>query len=303
MNQWDLYIKDFKQYLLLERAMSKNTISAYQDDVIKLRNFALGFETLKKPGDLTYEDLQQFLYFLFSQFSYTETTQSRIVSGIKHFYKFLMIENYIDINPAELIETPRIKRKLPVYLSVEEIDLMLSCIDRSTAEGERNMALLETLYSCGLRVSEVVDLKLSQIHKVEGFVLVTGKGNKERLVPISKSAINLIENYSQHYRKDLTIKKGNEDFVFLNRRGGKLSRQMVFLIIKELGRIAGINKVLSPHSFRHSFATHLLEGGADLRAIQEMLGHESITTTEIYTHIDQHFLRENILSYHPRNKK
>lgn len=283
--------------------MSKNTISAYQDDVIKLRNFAVGFETLKKPGDLTYEDLQQFLYFLFSQFSYTETTQSRIVSGIKHFYKFLMIENYIDINPAELIETPRIKRKLPVYLSVEEIDLMLSFIDRSTAEGERNIALLETLYSCGLRVSEVVDLKLSQIHKVEGFVLVTGKGNKERLVPISKSAINLIENYSQHYRKDLTIKKGNEDFVFLNRRGGKLSRQMVFLIIKELGRIAGINKVLSPHSFRHSFATHLLEGGADLRAIQEMLGHESITTTEIYTHVDQHFLRENILSYHPRNKK
>lgn len=303
MNQWDLYIKDFKQYLLLERAMSKNTIAAYQDDVIKLRNFAVGFDTLKMPSDLTYEDLQQFLYFLFSQFSYTETTQSRIVSGIKHFYKYLMIESYIDVNPAELIETPRIKRKLPVYLSVEEIDLMLSCIDRSTAEGERNMALLETLYSCGLRVSEVVDLKLSQIHKVEGFVLVTGKGNKERLVPIAKSAIKLIENYVEHCRKELSIKKGNEDVVFLNRRGGKLSRQMVFLIIKELSRIAGINKVLSPHSFRHSFATHLLEGGADLRAIQEMLGHESITTTEIYTHVDQHFLRENILSFHPRNKK
>lgn len=302
MNQWDLYIKDFKQYLLLERALSKNTIAAYQDDIKKLKVFAENCNPPKKPLNITYHDLQHFLLYLFTEFSFTETTQSRIISGIKHFYKFLMIENYIQINPAELIETPRIKRKLPIYLSVDEIDVMLSCIDRSLPEGERNIALLETLYSCGLRVSEVISLKQSNIHKKEGFISVIGKGNKERLVPIAKSAIRLIEHYVEHHRLHLTIKKGNEDIVFLNRRGAKLSRQMVFYIIKDLAILAGIKKVLSPHTLRHSFATHLLEGGADLRAIQEMLGHESITTTEIYTHLDQHFLRENILSYHPRNK-
>ncbi len=191
---------------------------------------------------------------------------------------------------------------MPIYLSVEEIDKMLSYIDSSTAEGERNVAMIETLYSCGLRVSEVINLKQSNIHYKEGFVSIIGKGNKERLVPIAKSAIGLIKNYIEHHRKDITVKKGNDDFVFLNRRGAKLSRQMVFIIIKNLAVLADIKKTLSPHTLRHSFATHLLEGGADLRAIQEMLGHESITTTEIYTHLDQSFLRENILSYHPRNK-
>lgn len=302
MKLWEPYIKDFKQYLLLERSLSKNTISAYQDDIKKLMYYAESFNPPKRPLSITYNDLQGFLLYLFTEFTFTETTQSRIISGIKHFYKFLILENYLTINPAELIETPRIKRKLPVYLSVEEIDNMLSHIDRSTAEGERNIALLETLYSCGLRVSEVVNLKRSQIHKAEGFISVIGKGNKERLVPIAKSAIKLIEIYIENYRLKLDVKKGNEDFIFLNRRGSKLTRQMVFYIIKDLAVLAGIKKVLSPHTMRHSFATHLLEGGADLRAIQEMLGHESITTTEIYTHLDQHFLRENILSFHPRNQ-
>ena len=303
MNQWTQYLKDFKQYLLLERSLSKNTIAAYSDDIKKLQCFAETFSPAKKPTDISYSDLQSFLLYLFTEFTFTETTQSRIISGIKHFYKFLILENYITNNPAELIETPRIKRKLPVYLSVEEIDAMLHCIDRSLAEGERNCAILETMYSCGLRVSEVISLKQSNIFEQEGYLSIIGKGNKERLVPIAPSALRLIKNYVQNHRQQLTIKKGNHDYVFLNRRGAKLSRQMVFYVIKDLAALAGITKTLSPHTFRHSFATHLLEGGADLRAIQEMLGHESITTTEIYTHLDQHFLRENILSYHPRNLK
>jgi integrase/recombinase XerD len=254
----------------------------------------------KSPANVTLQDLQQFLKYI-SDFQFTETTQSRIISGIKHFFKFLILENYIQLNPAELLETPRIKRKLPVFLSVEEIDLMLSHIDRSTPEGERNLAMLETMYSCGLRVSELISLKLSDLHINDGFISVIGKGDKQRLVPIGKSALKLIDNYIRHHRSHITIKKNIEDMIFLSKRGTPITRQMVFYVTKDLAEKGGIKKKLSPHTFRHSFATHLVEGGADLRAVQEMLGHESITTTEIYTHLDQYFLRENILSYHPRN--
>ncbi len=258
------------------------------------------FHSTKKPSDVTLQTLQEFLKYI-ADFHFTETTQSRIISGIKHFFKFLVLENYIQTSPAELLETPRIKRKLPVFLSVEEIDLMLSYIDRSTPEGERNLAMLETMYSCGLRVSELISLKLSDLHINDGFISVIGKGDKQRLIPIGKSALRLIDNYLTHHRSHIKIKKNNEDMIFLSKRGTSITRQMVFYVIKDLAEKAGIKKPLSPHTFRHSFATHLVEGGADLRAVQEMLGHESITTTEIYTHLDQHFLRENILSYHPRN--
>jgi integrase/recombinase XerD len=258
------------------------------------------FHPSKKPSDVNLQTLQEFLKYI-ADFHFTETTQSRIISGIKHFFKFLVLENYIQTSPAELLETPRIKRKLPVFLSVEEIDLMFSHIDRSTPEGERNLAMLETMYSCGLRVSELISLKLSDLHINDGFISVVGKGDKQRLIPIGKSALRLIDNYLTHHRSHIKIKKNNEDMIFLSKRGTSITRQMVFYVIKDLAEKAGIKKPLSPHTFRHSFATHLVEGGADLRAVQEMLGHESITTTEIYTHLDQHFLRENILSYHPRN--
>ncbi len=259
------------------------------------------FYPSKSPSDVTLQTLQEFLKYI-AEFHFTETTQSRIISGIKHFFKFLVLENYIQTSPAELLETPRIKRKLPVFLSVEEIDLMLSFIDRSTPEGERNIAMLETMYSCGLRVSELITLKLSDLHIQDGFISVIGKGDKQRLIPIGKSALRLIDNYLQHHRHHIKIKKNHEDMIFLSKRGTPITRQMVFYVIKDLAEKARIKKILSPHTFRHSFATHLVEGGADLRAVQEMLGHESITTTEIYTHLDQYFLRENILSYHPRNK-
>ena len=255
----------------------------------------------KKPADVTLKMLQEFLKYI-GESPYTATTQSRILSGIKHFFKFLILENHIQTNPAELLETPRITRKLPVFLSVEEIDDMLAHIDRSTPEGERNMAMLETMYSCGLRVSELISLKRSDLHRNEGYISVIGKGDKQRLIPIGKSAIRLIDNYIDHHRSHISIKKNQEDMIFLSKRGTSITRQMVFYVIKDLAEKSGIRKKLSPHTFRHSFATHLVEGGADLRAVQEMLGHESITTTEIYTHLDQHFLRENILSNHPRNK-
>ena len=273
---------------------------SYESDIQKLMAFIEMYHPSKKPADVTLQVLQEFLKYI-ADFHFTETTQSRIISGIKHFFKFLVLENYCQINPAELLETPRIKRKLPVFLSVEEIDLMLSFIDRSTPEGERNLAMLETMYSCGLRVSELISLKLSDLHITDGFISVIGKGDKQRLIPIGKSALRLIDNYLTHHRSQIKIKKNNENMIFLSKRGTSITRQMVFYVIKDLAEKAGIKKPMSPHTFRHSFATHLVEGGADLRAVQEMLGHESITTTEIYTHLDQYFLRENILSYHPRN--
>ena len=300
LKQWKAYIKDFKYYLQMEKSLSENSVVSYESDIQKLMNYAELCLSSKQPSDISFQDLQHFLKYI-AEFHFTETTQSRIIAGIKHFFWFLVLENYLQNSPAELLETPRIKRKLPIFLSVEEIDLMLSHIDRSTPEGERNLAMLETMYSCGLRVSELINLKLSDLHTDEGFVSVIGKGDKQRLIPIGKSAIRLIHNYTTHHRQHIAIKKKNEDMIFLSKRGGPITRQMVFYVIKDLAEKSGIKKPLSPHTFRHSFATHLVEGGADLRAVQEMLGHESITTTEIYTHLDQYFLRENILSYHPRN--
>lgn len=301
MKLWRININNFKTYLQLEKSLAENSVVSYLADLEKLYSYVEDHCPSKSPGDIRLEDLQGFVKYL-SAFHFTETTQSRIISGIKHFFRFLVLENDIKDNPAELLETPRIRRKLPVYLSVEEIDLMFSQVDRSTPEGERNLAMLETMYSCGLRVSELISLKLSDLHFNEKYISVVGKGNKQRLVPIGNTAIRLIENYRNNHRIHIRIQKNKEDMIFLSKRGGPISRQMVFYVIKDLAEKAGIRKNLSPHTLRHSFATHLVEGGADLRAVQEMLGHESITTTEIYTHLDQHFLRENILSFHPRNK-
>lgn len=271
------------------------------DDLNKLEQYSQSFLNNKTPVQLELTHLQAFVKWI-SELSFSTTTQSRIISGIKTFYKFLLMENEIQQSPAELLESPRTTRKLPVFLTIEEIDKLVAVVDRSTPEGERNITLLETLYSCGLRVSELVNLKITDLHFNEDYIKVTGKGSKERLVPIGKTAKKLIKNYINKTRVHLPIKKTAVDHVFLNRRGGVLSRVMVFYIIKDLAAKAGIKKKLSPHTFRHSFATHLVEGGADLRAVQEMLGHESITTTEIYTHLDRQYLRDNILSYHPRNK-
>lgn len=301
MNNWNSYKIRFKQYLQLERSLSKNSIEAYLDDLNKLEQYSQSFLNNKTPVQLELTHLQAFVKWI-SELSFSTTTQSRIISGIKTFYKFLLMENEIQQSPAELLESPRTTRKLPVFLTIEEIDKLVAVVDRSTPEGERNITLLETLYSCGLRVSELVNLKITDLHFNEDYIKVTGKGSKERLVPIGKTAKKLIKNYINKTRVHLPIKKTAVDHVFLNRRGGVLSRVMVFYIIKDLAAKAGIKKKLSPHTFRHSFATHLVEGGADLRAVQEMLGHESITTTEIYTHLDRQYLRDNILSYHPRNK-
>ena len=302
MSQWTGYYIRFKQYLQLERSLSINSIEAYADDLKKLESYSELFNGYQTPDKFSYKQLQQFIEW-FAKIGFSAASQARVISGIKTFYKFLILENDIQQNPAELLETPKLTRKIPIFLNVEEIDQLLSLIDRSNNEGERNMSMLETLYSCGLRVSELVNLKITDLHLNSDYIKITGKGNKERLVPIGKIAKKLILNYLTTIRVKYPVKKEFVDILFLNRRGGKLSRVMVFYIIKDLAEKAGIKKTLSPHSFRHSFATHLVEGGADLRAVQEMLGHESITTTEIYTHLDRQFLRDNILSYHPRNKK
>jgi integrase/recombinase XerD len=302
MASWKSYHTRFKQFLLLEKGLSKNSIEAYLDDVHKLEHYAELFLKGQLPPAFSYKQLQGFIEWVAS-LGFSAATQARIVSGVKTFYKFLVLEEEVGNNPAALLETPKLMRKLPVFLSVPEIDAMMACIDRSKAEGERNYSMLETLYSCGLRVSELVNLKITDLHLEQDYIKVTGKGSKERLVPIGQSAKKLIKNYLSAVRSHVPVKPAAEDIVYLNRRGSKLSRVMVFYIIKDLAERAGIRKTLSPHTFRHSFATHLVEGGADLRAVQEMLGHESITTTEIYTHLDKQFLRDNILSYHPRNKK
>lgn len=302
MSSWNIYYIGFRQFLQLERSLSKNSIEAYADDLKKLENYSELFLKHQAPENFSYKQLQDFVEWV-ATLGFSAATQARVISGLKTFYKYMLLENNLKQSPAELLETPKLSRKLPVFLSVQEIDSMVTCIDRSTPEGERNLCMLETLYSCGLRVSELVNIKITDLHLENDYLKVTGKGNKERLVPIGKSAKKLIKNYLNSVRVHVPVKKAAEDIVFLNRRGGKLSRVMVFYIIKDLAAKAGIKKILSPHSFRHSFATHLVEGGADLRAVQEMLGHESITTTEIYTHLDRQFLRDNILSYHPRNKK
>lgn len=300
MSNWEHYITDFVAYLKIEKGLAENSVEAYTNDVLKLKDFSGSLK--KNPAQITHEDLVQFITELFD-LGLSPRSQARIISGIKQFYAFLFLEDVIKDDPSELIELPKIGRKLPEVLSIEEIDLLINSVDFSKQEGERNRAILETLYSCGLRVSELVNLKFEDLHFDEGFVRVIGKGNKERLVPVSPAVEREISNYRANSRMSIPIKPGNEKFVFLNRRGAKLTRVMIFTMIRQVVDLAGITKVVSPHTFRHSFATHLLEGGANLRAIQEMLGHESITTTEIYTHLDERYLREAIISFHPRNKK
>lgn len=300
MQSWNRYIKDFVSFLKIERGLAENSIFAYQNDVQKLMDFATARNV--GPTELTTAHLKQFVQELF-ELGLSARTQARIISGVKQFFYFLMLDGEIKNDPSELLDMPKLGRKLPEVLTIEEIDALIDGIDLSTDQGHRNKAILETLYSCGLRVSELVNLEFDQLFFDEGFIRVIGKGNKQRLVPVSPSVKKEIDLYVQAVRRHQTIVRGNESYVFLNRRGAKLTRVMIFTIIKNLAQSIGLQKVISPHTFRHSFATHLLEGGANLRAIQEMLGHESITTTEIYTHLDQQFLREAIISFHPRNQQ
>ncbi|MDR0743127.1 MAG: site-specific tyrosine recombinase XerD [Tannerella sp.] len=292
-------LNKYTAYLRLEKGLSENTTEAYLDDLNKLIRFIDG-ESDMNIFNLTYQDLQPFIAQL-SDLGISARSRARIISGIKSFYRFLLIENYQDTDPTELLESPKIGQKLPEVLTENEINNLIHSIDLSKAEGQRNRAILEVLYSCGLRVSELTGLQYSNIYFDEQFIIVKGKGSKQRLVPISGKAIREIQNYLPD-RHRINVQKGFEDILFLNRRGAGLTRVMIFHIIKEQAKIAGIRKNISPHTMRHSFATHLLEGGANLRAIQMMLGHESITTTEIYTHIDREFLRKEIIEHHPRNR-
>lgn len=296
--EWKLLIPDFKRYLQLERGLSNNSIIAYLQDVDKLQTYSedRGIEI----EDITHKDLQEFLVWM-NSFHISKQTQARIISGIKGLYIFLQLEYDLTSNPAQLLEPPRLERKMPGILNIEEIDKLLSAIDLSTAEGMRNRTMLEVLYGCGLRVSELISLKISNLHLDVEFIKVEGKGNKERLIPIGAQAIKYLNMYLNEVRVHSRIKPGQEDYVFLNKRGSALSRVMIFIIIKDLAKKTGLDKSISPHTFRHSFATHLIEGGADLRAIQDMLGHESITTTEIYTHVDKDYLHSIITQYHPRS--
>jgi integrase/recombinase XerD len=295
---WEPYKKGFKAYLQLERSLSGNSIEAYLGDIEKLTTYLQSQGDLKNPSEIKLPDLQKFVQWV-AELGMTSTSQARIISGIRTFYKYCLLEDISSVDPTTLLEAPKLKRALPDVLSFDEIENIIAQIDVSTAEGTRNKAILETMYSCGLRVSELVNLKLSQLYLDVSFIRVFGKGNKERLVPIGSSAIKYINIYRSTVRVHQPIKPGEEDIVFLNRRGKRLTRVMIFLIIKDLVKKAGIKKNISPHTFRHSFATHLVEGGADLRAVQEMLGHESITTTEIYTHLDREFLRKTLEQFHP----
>ncbi|MFA7273407.1 MAG: site-specific tyrosine recombinase XerD [Crocinitomicaceae bacterium] len=299
MSNSERYIKQFVAYLKIEKGLADNSIFAYQRDVQKLVDFCAAEK--KEILHLEYVDLNHFVGLLYD-LGLNPRSQARIISGIKQFFGFLLLDDIIQTDPSESLELPKLGRKLPEVLSIEEIDALIDAIDLSKPEGHRNKAILETLYSCGLRVSELVNLKFSDLYFDEGFIRIIGKGNKQRLVPSSPSVEKEINFYKTSVRNHLDIKKGSENIVFLNRRGSQLTREMIFTIIKNLSAEIGLTKNVSPHTFRHSFATHLLEGGANLRAIQEMLGHESITTTEIYTHLDQSFLKEAILSYHPRNQ-
>jgi len=295
---WDTSIKGFKSYLQIERSLSDNSVQAYTRDVKKFANYAIPLELSELK--ITRENISNFLSEIKDE-GISARSQARIISGIKAFYKYLIMEDYLKVNPTELIESPRIGLKLPDTLSLIEIDNLIAGVDLSNKQGERNRAILETLYSCGLRVSELTNLQLSNTHFKQGYLKVIGKGDKERLAPIGGRAIKCLTIYINEVRNHQEIKKGHEDFVFLNNRGAKLTRVMIFLIIQKLAEQIGLKKKISPHTFRHSFATHLIEGGADLRAVQEMLGHESITTTEIYTHLDKEYLRSNIIQFHPRS--
>ncbi len=295
---WEAYKKGFKSYLQLEKSLSENSVQAYGRDIELLTQFLAEKKISRSPESITLKDLQQFAKFI-AELGMSARSQSRIISGLRAFYKYCLLEKISGSDPTLLLETPKLKKALPDTLNFEEIEKMIAAIDVSTPDGARNKAILETLYSCGLRVSEVTELKISQLYLDLGFIRVTGKGDKERLVPIGNSAAKYITIYHKNIRPHIDIKKGNEDILFLNRRGTKLSRVMIFYIIKDLARKAGVKKTVSPHTFRHSFATHLVEGGADLRAVQEMLGHASITTTEIYTHLDREFLRKTLEEFHP----
>jgi integrase/recombinase XerD len=297
---WDLQISNFKNYLMLERSLSANSVEAYVRDVVKLRQFLENDNVSISPMEVQLIHLSNFLEAI-NELGFSAHSQARMISGLKAFYKYLVFEHVIEANPTQLLEAPRLGRKLPDTLALNEIDALIDSIDHSKAEGPRNRAILETLYSCGLRVSELINLKLSNVHFDAGFIRVVGKGNKERLVPIGSSALKYIQIYLDSVRRHADIQQGEEDIVFLNRRGKRLTRVMIFTIVKNLAAVSGLNKTVSPHTFRHSFATHLIEGGADLRAVQEMLGHESITTTEIYTHLDRDYLKQMIQEFHPRS--
>jgi integrase/recombinase XerD len=298
---WDSYKKGYKAWLQLEKSLSEHSVSAYLSDLEKLTQFLLAEGIDISPKGVTLKHLQKFTGWI-HELGMTATTQARIISGLRSFFDYCTTENILDSDPTLLLEAPKTTRKLPDTLSVDEIESLIAAIDLSTPEGIRNKAIIETMYSCGLRVSELVNLKISQFYPDLGFVRVTGKGDKERLVPIGASAVKHVKIYKDNVRIHIDIVKGQEDFLFLNRRGAKLSRVMIFLMLKDLVKKAGITKSISPHTLRHSFATHLVEGGADLRAVQEMLGHESITTTEIYTHLDRDFLRSTLMQFHPRYK-
>jgi integrase/recombinase XerD len=298
--KWAESKKGYENFLKLEKSLSQNSVSAYINDVNKLIYFLDHEYSKVTPEKVKLLHLKGFVEWL-NKKGVSPRTQARTISGIRSFFKYLLIEEKIHSDPTSLLESPKIGRKLPDILSIEEIDLLIDSIDVSRAEGQRNKAMLETLYSCGIRVSELVNLKISNLSFDQGFIRIEGKGEKERLVPISKSAIDEITKYMEGYRKGLNISKDSANVLFLNRRGKKLSRVMIFTIIKGLSEKVGLVKKISPHTFRHSFATHLINGGADLRAVQEMLGHESILTTEIYTHLDKEYLKSTIQQFHPRS--
>lgn len=297
---WQTGLIGFRSYLRLERSLSANTIEAYLHDVDMLMQFFKAKSLKKEVSEVSGNDLKDFLVWI-NELGMLPPTQARVLSGLKAFFKYLLLDNQIKIDPSALIESPKTSRKLPDTLSILEINSLIEAIDLSKAEGMRNKAMLEILYGCGLRVSELTSLKISNLFLDIDFIKILGKGDKERLVPIGSEAIKFLRIFIEEVRVHIAVKPGKEDFVFLNMRGNPISRVMVFLIIKDLAKKTGINKSISPHTFRHSFATHLIEGGADLRAVQEMLGHESITTTEIYTHLDRDYLRDTIIQFHPRS--
>ena len=298
---WNVYIRGYKNYLQIEKSLSNNTVDAYYRDINKLNEFFNNDELTKKINELSYEDFQNYLAHLNKQ-KINARSQSRIISSIRSFFKFLILEKIVKENPSDLLENPKTGKKLPEFLTIKEVDELVQQIDRSKADGERNLAIIEVLYGCGLRVTELIELKVSEIYWKEGFIRVIGKGNKERLIPLGKIASKHLKVYLNEVRVHQKLSNEFIDHVFINKNGKKLSRVMIFKIIKRLTELAGIKKNVSPHTLRHSFATHLVEGGADLRAVQEMLGHQSITTTEIYTHLDTNYLKQSILDHHPLEK-
>jgi len=295
---WEAYRKSFKSWLQLEKSLSENSVQAYLADLDKLTSYFEVNQHSPQPAEVTLKDLEEFIKWI-NQLGMTQSSQARMISGLRSFFKYCLVEEISTIDPTVLLESPKLVRKLPDVLSFEEIESIIAAIDLSKPEGQRNKAILETMYSCGLRVSELTNLRVSNLFLDVGFIKVTGKGDKERLVPIGTDAVKYMNIYRSTVRNQLRIKEGEEDIVFLNYRGSRLSRIMIFLMLKALAKKAGIEKNISPHTFRHSFATHLVEGGADLRAVQEMLGHESITTTEIYTHLDREYLRTTLQQFHP----